>query len=566
MSLNVFLLLDNGGNVGGMDKMARGHAPAVRQCFGPALIVAAFMQEHLRLNAARQACQRAGGGAGREDGVFRIGLAHHIFQGFADQGEPGLVHVHQPAREIDNAERAFVAVHQAVGQAVEGVGQGPHFILDRRMKAELPLARAEAGNAPDHLRNAPGKDRGHPDGDENDQHGHERRGRGQAHGGLPEIPSDGLVGVFRKGGQLLVRALDEVFQGGLGFHGRAVKIFQPGAHGHKAETPGAVAVLAGIIGNGRRRVQLPQAAPENPEGAGPPVSGQVEPAGALRREIQIAAVKAHQAPAGQLGRRFFVVGLGLESGHILDEFGIAFAAGQPFLVNMLFKPGNLRVAGFGIITGDGVMAGMADAAALVVPDEGIIAFKGVRQFRVALKRGGQPVHEFHEVVMVQSKGDVARNRAVTHHRRGPAHKTLEAPAVGIFLAGISLLFRLIGKTAPFQVLGRVHADEVRAHILADDVGNVNFTGFELLELGEIGFRPDIGIAPVGHIFELRGHARRCGHLDAFHTLGVHKGHFEKQRTGLVFKAVGRPVVKTVVVFLNGRNDRGRVRRLGRALP
>lgn len=92
--------------------------------------------------------------------------------------------------------------------------------------------------------------------------------------------------------------LTEVFQGGLGFHGRAVKIFQPGAHGHKAETPGAVAVLAGIIGNGRRRVQLPQAAPENPEGAGPPVSGQVEPAGALRREIQIAAVKAHQAPGG----------------------------------------------------------------------------------------------------------------------------------------------------------------------------------------------------------------------------------------------------------------------------
>lgn len=83
-----------------------------------------------------------------------------------------------------------------------------------------------------------------------------------------------------------------------------------------------------------------------------------------------------------------MVGLGLESGHILDEFGIAFAAGQPFLVNMLFKPGNLRVAGFGIITGDGVMAGMADARPLVVPDEGVIAFKGVGQFRVALKRGG----------------------------------------------------------------------------------------------------------------------------------------------------------------------------------
>ena len=121
---------------------------------------------------------------------------------------------------------------------------------------------------------------------------------------------------------------------------------------------------------------------------------------------------------------------------------------------------------------------MTNAAALVVPDEGVIAFKGVGQFRVTLKGRGQPVHEFHEVVMVQRKGDVARNRAVAHHGRGPAHQALEAYAVGIFLAGVSLLFRVIGDMAGPCIARRVHADEIRAHILADDVGNVNLAGPE----------------------------------------------------------------------------------------
>ena len=125
----------------------------------------------------------------------------------------------------------------------------------------MPLARAEAGDASDHLRDAPGKDRGHPDGDEDDQHGHERCGNGQARGGLPEVFADGPVGVFGNGGKFLIRGVDEVLQGGLRRHGRAVEFVQSRAHGHKAEAPAAIAVLPGIIGNGRRGVQLPQSAP-----------------------------------------------------------------------------------------------------------------------------------------------------------------------------------------------------------------------------------------------------------------------------------------------------------------
>lgn len=116
-----------------------------------------------------------------------------------------------------------------------------------------------------------------------------------------------------------------------------------------------------------------------------PRFGQVEPAGAPRREIQIAAVKAHKPPAGQFRRRFFAVGLGLEGGRILNEFGIAFAAVLPFLINML-QARHLRITAHGVVPGDGVVPGVADAAALVVPDEGVIAFKGVGQLRVPLKQ------------------------------------------------------------------------------------------------------------------------------------------------------------------------------------
>jgi len=111
-----------------------------------------------------------------------------------------------------------------------------------------------------------------------------------------------LDGVDERGALLLEFAVllaDDAGDAHAGFGRRLVEVVDIRADRDDAEAARVPPVLAGEIGNRRRRGELPQAAEEDGEGPRPAGFGEVMPALALGREIEIAAVERDGAGLDQ---------------------------------------------------------------------------------------------------------------------------------------------------------------------------------------------------------------------------------------------------------------------------
>ena len=160
--------------------------------------------------------------------------------------------------------------------------------------------------------------------------------------------------------------------------------------------------MAGKVGDGGGSGELAQSAPENVERAGASLTGQVEPAGALRRIVKIAAIEPHQPVFGQCWRGFLVSGLLMKDRIILHIIRPAFdTALLPALVNGSFQPGHLRLARFRVKADNRMVARVADIAALVIPYKRVVAFIRAWQLDMALFHRRDVIDKLHDMVMVK---------------------------------------------------------------------------------------------------------------------------------------------------------------------
>ena len=282
------------------------------------------------------------------------------------------------------------------------------------------------------------------------------------------------------------------------------------------------------------------------------------PAIALRREVQVAAVEAERAGLDQ-----FLGGLALEvlvaeRRDASEEFVGRLAALLPLGVQLLVHPWRCRAAGLRVVADDHVVARVRDRAALVIPDEGVVALDRVGNRRVALLGRHQAIGELADVVVVEGQCDVATDLAIADDRHGPAHDAAETLANRILGAGIGRLLRLERLARLFQRSRQVGADELGRDIGADDVGNVDLAGFQLFQLGEIAFCPDESVAPVDDVFQAFFSQVAARDLDLFLAIETDIGHFDEQRALFRFaKILWRPGMKILgVVRQDGAGDLG----------
>ena len=189
------------------------------------------------------------------------------------------------------------------------------------------VASLEGMDAVDHRRDAPGQQAGHPDGDANDENDHQERRTPQAEGSGAQAVADMLEqgGTLRLEAGILFGNQRVDARGCLG--GCLVEVVYVGADGDEAEALRRLAILAGVVGDGGRGGQLPQAGEENDKGAGAAMFGDGIPAIALRREIQVAAIQADGAGLDQFLGRFALQVLVAEGRDAGQEFIGRFAAG-----------------------------------------------------------------------------------------------------------------------------------------------------------------------------------------------------------------------------------------------
>ncbi len=309
-------------------------------------------------------------------------------------------------------------------------------------------------------------------------------------------------GVGQMGLQFGVTLGDQGVGALLGVGGGAVEIIDVGADGDETEAARRLPVGAGEVRDRGGGGQLPQAGPIDRKGPRSAVPGQIHPAGALRRVVQITAIQPDGAGLHQFGGPLLLQALVLEGRGLVEKGADRQAAGLPVAVQPGLQPGNRRFAGFGIVADDGVMAGMDDRAALVVPDEGVVARRRLGNRRIAVAGRQDVVGEFHDVGVVERQGDPADHRPVAGHRRRPADQTLETAADRVFRSGEGRLFGGEGNPPRRRRLGRVRADHRRRDIGADDVRHVDLTGLQRLQRLEIAFRLDEGVAPLGDVAQL----------------------------------------------------------------
>ena len=248
-----------------------------------------------------------------------------------------------------------------------------------------------------------------------------------------------------------------------------MEIIDVRADGHIAESTRRVGIVAGEIRDGGGRGQLPHPRPENQERARSAVFGQVVPALALGRKVEVSAIQANGARLGQRAGRFFLPCLAIEHRNV-GQVGLQWlAAVLPPLVDAGFQPGRGVLAGGRVEAHNRMVPGVSDAAIQVVPHERVVAVCGIGNSRVARCRGHEVVGEAAHMGMVQGQRDVARDGTVFHHWRGPADDALELLAVGVFLAGKGLFLGLELDVQALGLVRRHRPDDARPHVRTDHI-------------------------------------------------------------------------------------------------
>ena len=116
------------------------------------------------------------------------------------------------------------------------------------------------------------------------------------------------------------------------------------------------------------------------------------------------------------------------------------AASKVFRIGFPAHPARNLCSRFRIVATDKKMPRMADAPVAHIPDEGVIAGTRVRQLGKPFISGHHMVGDLHQMSMIQSQRYIANFIALfVENRRRPADDSLESPAGGVFLPGISTL-------------------------------------------------------------------------------------------------------------------------------
>ena len=391
------------------------------------------------------------------------------------------------------------------------------------------VAALEGMDAVDHAGNAAGQQVGHPDRDEDYHRDHQQCRAPEANGGTGQAALDAVDHLATLGLETGILFIDQRVDATSGFGGGFVEVIDIGTDGDEAEPLRRLAVLAGVVGDGGGGRQFPQAREEDDEGAGAAVFGEGVPAVALRRKVEIAAVERDGAGLDQRLGRLALEVLVAEGRDVGEEFVRGLAAGLPLLIKRLVHPRGFRQAGLRVVADDEVIAWMRDRAALVIPEEGVIALDGIRNRREAFLGRHQPVGKLADMIVVERQCDVAADFAALNDRHRPADDASETLADGVFGAGVGGCFRGEWLARFLKCCRQVGADGLRRYIGADDVRDVDFARFELFQLGEIGFGLDEGIAAVNDVFQ-RFLGQVAGRdLDLLVAGQVDKGHFDEQR-------------------------------------
>ena len=310
-----------------------------------------------------------------------------------------------------------------------------------------------------------------------------------------------------------------------------MKVVHVRADGHIAEPARRLGIVAREVGNGRCRGELPHTGPQNEERARAAVFRQVVPTLALRRKVEVAAVQAQRAGLGQGCSGLFLARLAVKGFHPRQEFAQRLAALRPPVVNTGLQPWCGVFTGVGVEAHDGMVARVGNAAVQVVPHEGVVSVRGIRNRRVTRRRGHQVVGEAADVRVVQCQRHVSHDRSVLGHRRSPAHNAFEALSVRVLPTGKRLFLGLKGYAQRLGLGWRDGPNDPRRGVGTDHVRHVNVAGLHGLEGCEIPLRLAPGVLFAGHIAQVFGQHVGQRDLDTLFAVQSDKGHLVIQRSG-----------------------------------